>query len=194
MGESYLEFDFLAVQTECKTIDFFNPRLCCIPVSTLPVNQVPLAQYYDDLIARITLIHWGKRRTIIDNVFLQELTWCIAASCDCLTVYHGREFQKATKYAEFSFQYKEGKRGCEKCNIDKPTGSMRVSTSVKIDKLQEDGPANCSLILHWISKAKSLYTSLPKRRRMSSVTVYIDFLPAIEVLRPKQAHLNIQRS
>ena len=198
MGESYLEFDFLAILTERKKINFTNPWLCGMQVSKLPVNQVPFKQNYGDLIARIPTNHLGKRRTIIDNVFLQELTRCVAASCDCLTVNYGREFQSAAKYAEFLFQYREGKSGCEMCIIDKPTGSLRVSTSVKIDKLQEDGPANCSLILHWTSKAKSLQTrdslSLPKHRRMSNVTVYIDFLPAIEVLRAKQAHLNTSAS
>ena len=69
-----------------------------------------------------------------------------------------------------------------------PTGTLHVNTDIDIDQASED-QNNCSLIFQWRSKAHSLVAPhwlllQPQQDFVSSLPIYIDFLPALEFLRP----------
>ena len=63
-----------------------------------------------------------------------------------------------------------------------PTGTLSVNTCVSVGR-------DCSMILQWTSKAKNL--SAPDKllfsepQQITSLPIYVDFLPALESLKPK---------
>ena len=67
------------------------------------------------------------------------------------------------------------------------TGPLHVNTEINIYQ-GSLGPNNCSLIFQWISKAKTLSAPdqllLRKPQPISSLPIYVDFLPALESLTP----------
>ena len=68
-----------------------------------------------------------------------------------------------------------------------PTGTLHVNTEVNIIK-HGDGPNQCSLAFQWTSKARSLSALdeqlLQKIQPISSLPIYVDFLPALESRKP----------
>ena len=69
-----------------------------------------------------------------------------------------------------------------------PTGTLSVNTNKAVDiSLFSVGPNKCSLVLKWTSKTKSLLAPdklLQQKQPIISMPIYIDFLPAIESLKP----------
>ena len=67
--------------------------------------------------------------------------------------------------------------------MDMPTGTLYVNTEIDIYQ-RINGPNNCSLIFQWISKTKTLSAPddllLQKPQPISSLPIYVDFLPALE--------------
>ena len=64
-----------------------------------------------------------------------------------------------------------------------PTGTLLVNTETNIEPRSND-PNNCSLIFLWRSKSKTLSVPdkllLQKPQSVSSLPIYVDFLPALE--------------
>ena len=85
------------------------------------------------------------------------------------------------------------KAKCYNCNIgakgvvSMPSGTLRVNTEKTTDQYM-DGPNNCSLIFKWTSKAKSMAAPgdllFEKPQTINSLSIYVDFLPALECLKP----------
>ena len=79
-------------------------------------------------------------------------------------------------------------QGCDKCTVDRPTGTLRVNTSVEMGYIFTG--AECTLMFQWTSKAKTLCTRdrycLPETEKMDNFTIHIDFLPTLEVFQSKQ--------
>ena len=86
-----------------------------------------------------------------------------------------------------SFQQSPMRHGCEICTVKTPTGTLSVNTTV-INEGGWSSPNNCSLILQWTSSVNSLSAPdrllLHKSFQISSLPIFIDFLPALESLKP----------
>ena len=184
LNEQYLEFDFLA-KLENTIIQCINQSAehdCrgCIKLVKPPVELERLRQYYkiDD--------ENGKsfrdiRKT--SNLFLNEINLCLTSSCDCLSF----QGNKIGFYSISLRSSSEHKQGCEECTIDMPTGALHVNTDIDINQ-GSCGPNNCSLIFVWRSKTMTLSAPgrllLQKPQPISSLPIRVDFLPALESLRP----------
>ena len=63
------------------------------------------------------------------------------------------------------------------------SGTLHVNTEIDIDQ-NSSGPNNCLLIFQWRSKTKTLLALdkllLQKPQSVSSLTTYVDFIPALE--------------
>ena len=124
-------------------------------------------------------------RFLFNERFLMEVNRCLGSSCDCLSV----SFDPPKIGVTVTFQpaSSEHTNGCDRCTIDMPTGTLSVNTSMPIGR-RPGGPINCSLILQWTSKAKSLMPSckvlLRQTEPITTVPVYVDLLPAVEALKP----------
>ena len=178
----YIEFDFLAVlQAACDIMPCCQE---CFYVNTPSMNLDLLEEYYRGLYMSY-LKDEHERKAIVKECFTRETNDCLA-SCGCQEVkYPGGNVWKSYTF-EPSSTCSKTQQGCDKCTVDRPTGTLRVKTSVNIN----DGTDNCTLLLQWTSKAKTLCTRdrycLPKTEKMDNLTIHIDFLPALELFPSKQ--------
>ena len=184
----YLEFDFLSVLKnkirQCE--DQPSQQHCqgCIEIVNPPVELKRLRQYYnkEDEFSGENL----KDKSKISDLFLYEINYCLTSSCDCLSFQCYKD-----EYGNYKISFRtssvEHNHGCCECTIDMPTGTLYVNTEIKIDQ-KSFGPNNCSLIFQWTSKSKTLSAPdellLPKPQPIPSLPIYIDFLPALESLKP----------
>ena len=71
-----------------------------------------------------------------------------------------------------------------------PTGTLHVNTKISIYPSSK-GPNDCSLIFQWTSKTNTLSAPdrwlLQKPQPISSLPIYVDFLPALESLKPNSS-------
>ena len=199
----YLEFDFLAAleNTVKHSIDqSANCRGCIKKVKT-PVDKERLRQCYDgdDILnaglensyTRGDIFSEGALETVdvISDLFIKELNHCLTSSCDCLTYQCNED-----KYRDYEISLRpssvEHKHGCGECTVDMSTGTLRVNTEIPVEQITS-GPNKCSLIFQWTSKAKSLSAPdkllLQEPQLLSSLPIYVDFLPALESLKPTQS-------
>ena len=187
--EPYLEFDNLAVLKASvrQYEDYSAYSRCpgCINISNPPVELTPLAQHELDLMRK----RWKNSKTdcinkdMINDIFLYEINNCLTSSCDCLTV-HTEEMSYSFHQSSLNTKY-----GCDKCAVDMPTGILSVNTdkAVVFGEWPGYGPNKCSLILKWTSKTNSLLAPdklLQQKQPIISMPIYIDFLPAMESLKP----------
>ena len=117
---------------------------------------------------------------MINFIFLYEINNCLSSSCNCLNL--------QCDITHFSFQPSsvDNEDGCEICTVDTPTGTLSVNTNKPVDTFS-NGPNKCSLILKWTSKTNSLLAPdklLQQKQPITSLPIYIDFLPAMESLKP----------
>ena len=188
--ESFLEFDNLAVLKEsvrqCEDHGDYQRCPGCIRISKLPLNlnRMPIPKHeFDPLTAGWNLIYNAidlDTKGKINDIFLYEINKCLASSCGCLTFH--------THRLSYSFQSSSLNtiNGCDKCTVDKPTGSLSVNTNKAIDP-NSRGLNNCSLVLIWTSTTNRLLAPdklLQQKQPIISMPIYIDFLPAIESLKP----------
>ena len=181
----HLEFDFLSVlkntikQCEKKT----SRKHCqgCITLVKPPVKLERLEQYHNkDEFSAGNL----KNKNVISDLFLNEINYCLTSSCDCLSLQCDKD---SLGYYKISFRPSsvEHNHGCCECTVDMSTGTLHVNTEKDIIQ-HSGGPNNCSLIFQWISKTKILSApdQLLLQKPISSLPIYIDFLPALESLKP----------
>ena len=177
----FMELDNLAVlENAIKQCEDITTRCRgCIKIVNAPVDLERLAQFYliEDRFNAESL----KDIYVISELFLNEINDCLASSCDCLSL------QSNEKNISFRPLSVEHKGGCGECTVVMPTGTLRVNTSVAVEKFSSD-PNNCSLIFLWTSKAKTLSAPCPmllqKPQPISSLPIYVDFLPTLESLQP----------
>ena len=183
-----LEFDNLAVLKEsvrqCEYYRDHQRCLGCISISNPPVELTLLPQSQLDLIRKRCIVIKPTKDQIskhtINEIFLYEINNCLASSCACLTLHCERN-----KYS-FKPSSVDNNDGCDMCTVDTPTGTLSVNTNKHID-LNSVGPNRCSLILLWTSKTNSLLAPdmlLQQKQLITSMPIYIDFLPAMEYLKP----------
>ena len=184
----YIEFDFLAVLKAVCDIK----RDCqeCFYVETLPMNLDLLEKYYGSLSS--THLNELERWEIVDHCFTGETNNCLA-SCGCLEVNYPYQNLWWKYTFEPSSACSKTQQGCDKCTVDRPTGALRVKTSVWMG--QPDIGVYYTLIFQWTSKAKTLCTRdrycLPETEKMDNLTIRIDFLPALELFQSKQQSADV---
>ena len=102
----------------------------------------------------------------------------------CLSIERNRKLSCTISFRPSSGEHA---RGCELCIVDRPTGTLHVNTEIDINQTSF-GPNNCSLIFKWTSKTKTLLALdkkfLQEPQRISSLPIFVDFLPALESLKP----------
>ena len=188
-NQPYIEFDFLAVlQAAC---DIKPGCQECFYVNTPPMNLDLLEKYYGSLYSSY-LEYKLKRRNIVEIYFTRETNNCLA-SCGCQEVIYKDQKHWEAYTFEPSSTCSKTQQGCEKCTVDRPTGTLRVKTSVEIGGIAP--AARCTLVFQWTSKAKTLCTRdcvcLPETEKMNNLTIHIDFLPALEVFQSKQQSADV---
>ena len=193
--ETYLECDNLAVLKESvrQCEDHSDNKKCpgCIRISKSPIEFTRVAKQDLNLIRE----RWNNMQTfprrfkedlgnaaMINDIFIYEISNGLTSSCDCLSLHFERTC--------YSFQPSslDNKYGCDKCIVDMPTGTLSVNTKKNVSCGPFTGGRNkCSLILKWTSKTNSLLApdkSLQQKQPITSMPIYIDFLPAMESLKP----------
>ena len=182
-GQSYTEFDFLAVLKNSTEGIAGNECLGCLRVTKPPVNLECLKTLYTDI--KDPLYSCINDIRVINNLFIQELLKSMTSDCHCLSP----EFKDSSHdglYRKFSItgsgQYETV---CDKCSVRMPTGTLRVNTNVTIDI--NTAPMNCSLVFLWESKTESLMApvdvSLNQIEPVITLTIYVDFIPALQFFK-----------
>ena len=177
----YIEFNFLAVlQAAC---DIKPGCQECFYVNTPPMNLDLVEKYYRRLYSS-DLEDERKQKDVVEECFTREANNFLA-SCGCQKViYKHQEYWKSYKFKPSSTCSKT-QQGCDKCTVNRPTGTLRVKTSVEIGDIAP--AARCTLVFQWTSKTKTLCTrdryGLSDTEKMDNLTIHIDFLPALELLQ-----------
>ena len=183
----YIEFDFLAV---LKAACDIKPGCQeCFYVNTPPMNLDLLEKYYRSLYNSYLKDELNQKE-ILEECFTRETNNCLA-SCGCQQAKYLDQENFLLKYTfEPSSTCSKTQQGCDKCAVDRPTGTLRVKTSVRIGDI-----VDCTLVFQWTSKAKTLCTRdwncLPKTEKMDNLTIHVDFLPALEVFQSKQQSADV---
>ena len=211
-AEHSLKFDYLAVlknslayfcrgedprvlYSRIKEESVFEEQLDCVgcEIVNAPEEIDRMRKFYNSKHIRVRDL-----RCIFSDCFLMEINRSLVSSCDCFTV----NFHPSEYYHTIYFHSAPGgnNHGCDKCTIAMPTGALGVNTSLSVTRLV-GGPTMCSLIMLWTSKTKTLVVPdcitvtdgllnvLQKpRKQISSLTVCIDLLPAIESLKLAQSN------
>ena len=188
-NQPYIEFDFLAVLKAACDI-----KPCCqecFCVNTPPMNLDVLEKYIRSLYNSYLKDEPYQKYTVKEH-FTKETNICLA-SCGCQEV----EYPDQNSWSKYTFEpsstCSKTQQGCEKCTVDRPTGTLRVKTSVEMGTR-----VDCTLIFKWTSKAKTLCTRdwfcLSKTEKMDNLTIHIDFLPAIELFQSKQQSADVAAS
>ena len=189
----YIEFDFLAVlenspEHYCEQEEHYENKKCtgCTKLLKGPIDVKALNQHYpgNDTFN----LHTLQYSMIVSYLFLNEINLSLTLSCDCLSVTFSRQQGTSISQHEVVFQpkLKHKSTSCDKCVVDMPTGTLSINTSISING-EDVGPSNCSLIFLWTSKVNSLCTPyryfLNEPQKVSSLPIYIDFLPVLEVFK-----------
>ena len=193
-SHNYLEFDFLAA-LENAVKDCIAQTADCLGC----IQIVKQCYYGDDILNTVPRdsyrrgIFWADvleweydARYVINALFIEEINYCLTSSCDCLT-YQCNEDKDHCYEIALRPSSVEHKDGCSECTVDMPTGTLHVNTEINVEQ-DSFGPNTCSLIFQWISKAKSLSAPdkllLQEPQLLSSLPIDVDFLPAMELLKP----------
>ena len=191
-GKPFIELDFLAI-LENSTDHYCDQgeQMSCPGCSKLvksPVNLTPLNECHNSDVVFIP--DQRNERKMVSELFLNEINFCLAALCGCMSVSCRREEDSFRYIHTIAFKptSTENEHRCDKCTVDMPSGTLRVNTSLFVDK-RSTGPSNCSLIFLWISKENRL--SAPDRllvqepQPVATLPVFVDFLPALESVKSK---------
>ena len=199
--ETYIEFDFLGVlvnspEPYCHLDKSDNCGWSCpgcIEVKDPPVDFRRLGKFYNEVDQKIYTVDNLRKPGTLNTLFLHEQTFCLASLCQCLSVSYLKALVGTLEGTERTFQsytvspkFHREQSWCNQCVVVMPTGFLKVSTS------RETAHGNaCSLIFIWKSKAKTL--SVPDRfllkesKPIKELPIYVDFLPALELLKPGSA-------
>ena len=189
IGDHYLEFDFLAILKngikQCEDQTSLQDCQGCIKIVNPPMELKRLRQYYNKNgeFSGYNL----KYKDVISDLFLNEINHCLTLSCDCLSIQCDKD-QVGNYTISLRPSSKVHLYGCGECTVDMPTGTLHVNTEIKIDQNSNNCPNVCSVIFQWTSKTKTLLAPdqllLRKPQPISSLPIYVDFLPALESLKP----------
>ena len=206
----YLEFDFLAVlekarnYTPCeqeliglsnlksfikKIEKASDDRRCsgCMDVDYSPIDESLFSKnsYTEEDVLKWKQSASMKDLSRVNELFSRELFSSIASLCNCLSV------KTYDNWCSYLFQpTKETRKNCNKCCVFKNTGYLEVDTSVAIrGKYILTRPENCSIVFLWNCSKSPLQApndkTLQKTIQITRLPIYIDFLPAFEVLDPE---------
>ena len=182
-----IEFDFLAILQAAGDIEPCCQE--CFYVETLPLNLDLLKIYYPSLYD-LYLKYENERKEILEDCFTYE---CLASCGYQELIYQDIRFRLKSTF-EPSSTRSETQRGCDRCTVDRPTGTL----GVKISELMAEFGNKYSLFFDWTRRAKTLCTPdsncLPKKEKMDNLTIHIDFLPAFEVVQSKQQSADVAAS
>ena len=184
-GETYTEFDFLAILDGCPETTYEDHECgVCVKVCKLPADLETKLRQFD---ANITFdTKCGKMREEFDRLFWRELNYSFVSNCDCLSM----KFDRSLRCVSYKDTSELNQYGCSKCVVEMPTGSLSVNDSVSVGRGCESiGIIDCSIVLLWASKTKHMpmYDQLLQEKVQSTDTlaIHVDFLPAFELCKPK---------
>ena len=185
-NQPYIEFDFLAV---LKAACDIKPGCQeCFSVSAPPMNLDVLEKSYR------SLKYEYEGKNTVEECFTRETNNCLA-SCGCLEVIYRNQWSWGENIIQSSSTCSKAQQGCEKCTVERPTGTLRVETSEKFRDHVDIDAHYPLVVFQWTSKAKILCTRdwccLPKTENMDNLTIHIDFLPAIELFQSKQQSADV---
>ena len=184
----YTEYDFLAV-LEYNPVILERHQGCpglCARVSTLPVSEEALRKMPDEIVF-LDLRNYSNRGKC-DLLFWKELIASLGSGCACVSVAILGDFPFANSVL---FKLTTA-NPCTKCVVEMATGILRVDDW---ETVGPDGESKCSLVLRWISKANTLMAYEYDRvlqgepQKISSLSIHVDFLPALELSRTKTSDL-----
>ena len=174
----FIEFDYLAVLEGSSQDDQACPG--CTKLTRTPVNLEQLNRFYsrEDEYTTETL----KNKSELNELFWHEINGCLTSSCDCLTFNNDRVKWKFNRQLAFQRTSANQTPFCDKCCVSTPTGTLGAAILPSNQAFPDR--YDCSLIFMWTSKAKSLFAPdkllLHTPRQMSSLFIYVDFLPSLK--------------
>ena len=189
-GQTYTEYDFLAVLEDLVEAQNDQPCAGCLEVKNAPMNIKLLQRHhsrttnFDEMVENSL-----DSPSILNNLFWQELTWCLTCSCTCLVIrfYDINGFNHANDVFDGIFTKVEFepscKFGCDYCVVKMQTGTLKVDTSTSVDQTS-NSPAKCSLIFRWTSRFGRISAPdkfLTRRQQIEFLQIYVDFLPALQL-------------
>ena len=189
-GERYTEFDFLAeLEFSMLIIDSVACDLSqCAAVSVRPPlpngDMGTLLKEYN-----ISRLDNDSDRSLCDKLFWREINICLGSACQCLSV-EFVDLNPNSPNVSYHLTQNHLSDKCKECVVEMATGILRVNDSLCVGPGEE---ANCSLAFRWTSKANLLSACdqllHEKARQINSLSVYVDFLPALPVDRIAQTYL-----
>ena len=193
-GQTYTEYDFLAILEDSVQSKTDQPCAGCLQVERTPAKLVELKRYHSRPTAFAEMTEASlESPSIMNNLFWQELTWCLTSSCLCLQVeYYDMEGINHKNdvfggiYTGVKFEHSEKDHacvGCRHCVVEMETGKLSVNTSIVVDQTSNT-PAKCSLIFLWTSRTGHISTPdrlLTCKQQVRYLPIYIDFLPALRL-------------
>ena len=176
----FIEFDYLALLKD-PVEDIFDQKCPgCIKMSTNPVNLEQLEKLYrkEDGYTRETL----KDKSVLNELFWHEINKCLISSCDCLAFNDDHTKWKFNRQLAFQRKSETGITSCDKCSVTTSSGTLGVA--ILPNNQWFPNFEDCSLLFQWTSQAKSIFAPhklfLQPPQQLSSLLVYVDFLPALE--------------
>ena len=193
-GQTYTEYDFLAILEDSVQSKTDQPCAGCLHVERAPAKLVNLKRYHSRPTAFAKMTETSlESPSIMNNLFWQELTWCLTSSCLCLQVeYYDMEGQNHKNdvfggiYTKVQFENSNKEisyAGCRHCVVKMKTGTLSVNTSIAVDHTSNT-PAKCSLIFLWTSNMCHISAPdrlLTRQQQICYLPIYVDFLPALRV-------------
>ena len=182
----YIEFDFLAILQKnsiCKITRRYGLRNLNVPycLGCLDVQcnyRWKIEDKYD-FTPSFDQDKIPPRR--LNQIFRSELCHGISSLCPCISA---KRYPRKNAYK--LMQTKENSsENCEKCTVDKETGSLQIDTSPEARFINSEDPKKCAFMLLWRSKTQTLIVpnndTLRPEKQISELHIFIDLLPAYEL-------------
>ena len=188
-GETYIEFDFLAVLKDSVDAEFKRSCRGCLILRNPPINMEVLENNYSK--SKYFLVRQISKPKTIDYLFLQELTRAVTSSCSCLVAIYGNNLSNCENESDtgmlntniwFRRRSQQHEQGCSYCTVEMSTGILRIKNGETFSSYSNSS-SQCSLICVWISKIRSLLCYESSTEPISCLPVHIDFLPALELYK-----------
>ena len=124
-GETYIEFDFLAVLDSSTETKFDYNCGACVGVITSPVDLLALTAHGEnEIVCQDSFVN----RVKFDALFWKEINLSLVSSCDCVALeinyFNPLEPRKVNdvSYLLMAEENPHSQQGCEKCVTEMPTG------------------------------------------------------------------------
>ena len=175
-----IEFDFLAVLDK-QTHHVHRTAKCsfCMEVLEPAMDTDRLSHEHGDLLA---IKNYSCDPHTVDALFKKEIYFSITSECSCFSLVesplNSHKGYQNCRLEPTSFKYQNS---CNRCGIKNKSGELQPACWEEYE--------SCSFLLLWTSFNQSLFSpdpeDLTKQTPVQHLAVYVDFLPAIEVIDDK---------